>query len=628
MLDTIKRYSNTWVAKILMGLLILSFGLFGIANVFTNLGSTNVARVGNQSISAVDFERAYRGQLNNFAQQTGQVPTPEQAVAFGIPGSVITQLAGTATVDNLVENFGVGASDDMVAKLVAQDPNFSSTLGLFDRQRFNQILAQSGYTESEYVKAQAGSVKRNQIVDGLFGGLSAPKTILEISNRYENDSRTLDYFTLGETALGEVDAPTEEELTTYLADNQRFYRTQETRNIDILVLTPATLAKTITVSDADIEAEYAKTGASFISPETRDVKVITLNDAAQASVLAGLNLSGSAFDNLLSSMGLSENVQTLGQVAQSDIEDADIATAAFANAAGISVVPGETANKMVVVSNIVEGGAQPLDQVRDQVAQLAAERQAKTLIADKIDEIEELRATLAPIKTIADQFGLTVETIEVTSSGGGLIGLEGLPAEAPSRLLPAIAAAEQDKLLPAVTLGADSMAWFDLNSTTQARDQTLEEVRLILLASWIQEKNDAALDEKATELVTALNDGGDIFEVASTVGQIPLPSLNVTRQGDGGAITAQVAAAAFQGGEDYIGSAKTDDGNYVIFKVSALNEADPEEVDQELLERLGLGLADNVYQQFIAAKREDFGFSVNQTAINQLLALSSNTHSR
>ncbi len=266
MLDTIKSYSRTWVAKVLMGLLILSFGLFGIANVFTNLGSTNVARVGNQSISSVDFERAYRGQLNNFAQQTGQAPTPEQAVAFGIPGSVISQLAGTATVDNLVENYGVGASDELVAGLVALDPNFSSTLGLFDRQRFNQILAQSGYTESEYVKAQASSVKRSQIVDGLFGGISAPKTVFEISNRFENDSRTLDYFSLGETALGEIAAPTEEELTTYLVDNQRFYRTQETRNIDILVLTPATLAKTITVSEADIEAEYAKTGASFISP--------------------------------------------------------------------------------------------------------------------------------------------------------------------------------------------------------------------------------------------------------------------------------------------------------------------------------------------------------------------------
>ena len=329
-------------------------------------------------------------------------------------------------------------------------------------------------------------------------------------------------------------------------------------------------------------------------------------------------------------MGLSENVQELGTVTQGEIEDVDVATAAFANAAGVSIVPGESSNKLVMVSNIVAGGQQALEQVRDQVAQLAAERQAKTLIIDKIDQIEEMRDTLAPINTIASRFDLVVKTIEVTSNGGGLIELEGLPENALSRLFPAIAAAEEGKLLPAVTLGADSMAWFDLNSTTDARDQTLEEVRVIVLASWLQEKNDAALDKKAEEIVAALNDGGDIFEVATSVGQIPLPSLSVTRQGDGGAIDAQVAAASFQGGEDYVGSAKTADGNYVIFKVSSLSAADPAEVDQELLDRLGVGLADNVYQQFIAAKREDFGFSVNQTAINQLLALGSNTntHSR
>ena len=96
MLDTIKRYSNTWIAKIFMGVLILSFGLSGIAYVFTDLGTSTIARVGNESISPVDFDRAYRNQLNNFAQQYGQVPTPEQAQALGIPATVISELTNLA----------------------------------------------------------------------------------------------------------------------------------------------------------------------------------------------------------------------------------------------------------------------------------------------------------------------------------------------------------------------------------------------------------------------------------------------------------------------------------------------------------------------------------------------------
>ena len=624
MLDTIKRYSNTWVAKILMGLLILSFGLFGIANVFTNLGSTSVARVGNVSISAVDFDRAYRGQLNNFAQQYGRVPTPEQAVAFGIPGSVLTQLGGNATLDNLVQEFGVGASDDMVAKVVADDPNFSSTLGLFDRTRFNQILRQSGYTESEYVNAQAESVRRNQIVNGLFGGVSAPKTILEMSNRFQNDTRSIDYFTLTDAALGEIATPTDEELTAFMQENQNLYRTEEMRNIDILVLTPETLGKTLEVSDAEIEAEYARTGTNYIAPETRNIKVVTLNDASQSSLLSGLSLSDAAFDNLLASMGLADSLEDLGQVAKDAIEDTAVADAAFGmDEAGLTVVVGETGTKAILVSNIVEGGQQPLDAVREQVAQAAATRAAKTIILDKIDEIEELRATLKPITEIAAEFGLTTENIDVTPSGGGLGGLEGLPAGATSRLLPTITSAELDKLLPAVSLGADEMAWFDLNKITEARDQTLDEVRPLVTASWVQQQKDEALGKKAEELVASLESGDELAQVAASVGVQTQTALNITRQG-GGEVAPGVASAAFQGGEGHVGSAQTSDGDHVIFKVTWLNAAAPQEIDEQMQQSIAAGLADNVYQQFITAKRDDLGFNINQGAINQLLSLDAN----
>jgi len=621
MLDTFKRYSNTWVAKILMGLLILSFGLFGIANVFTNLGSTNVARVGNVSISAADFDRAYRGQLNNFAQQYGQVPTPEQAVAFGIPGSVVAQLAGNATLDNLVGTYGIGASDDMVAKLVAADPNFSSTLGLFDRQRFNQILRQSGYTESDYVNAQAESVKRNQVIEGLFGGISAPTTILEISNSYRNDNRSIEFFTLTDSVLGEVDAPTDEELTTYLAENQQLYRTEEVRNIDILVLTPETLAKTLTVTDAEIEAEYASTGASYIAPETRNVKIVSLATPGQAALLGGLSVNSVEFDNLLANMGLSESVEDLGQVTQAGIADTSVADAAFGmTEAGLSVVVGETGSKAILVSNITAGGQQPLDQVRDQVAEAAAVRQAKSIIVDKIDEIEELRATLSPITDIAAQFSLNATNVDVTPSGGGFASIDGLPAGATSRLLPTISSAELDKLLPAVALSADSMAWFDLNQITEARDQTLEEVRPLLLASWLQGKKSEALAEKAKELVAALEAGDELDAVATTVGLETETAINVSREGTSD-ISAQVAAAAFQGGEGHVGSSLTAEGDHVIFKVTWLNAAPAQELDQQMQDSVAAGIADNTYQQFINAKRDDFGFNVNQGAINQLLSL-------
>jgi peptidyl-prolyl cis-trans isomerase D len=626
MLDTIKRYSNTWVAKIFMGVLILSFGLSGIAYVFTNLGTSTVARVGNESISAVDFDRAYRNQLNNFAQQYGQVPTPEQAQALGIPGNVLNELTSLAALDNIVNDFGVGASDDMIAEAVADDPNFQGTLSGFDRQMFNQILSRSGYTPAEYTALQADNVKRAQVIRGLFEGVPAPRTILEISHHFQNDTRTIDYFELSEAALGEIEAPTEEQLTDYLAANQADYRTEETRNIDILILTPDTLGATMEVTDEEIAAEYEKSGAAFIAPPTREVKLVELEDASQSQLLSGLAVSGAALDNLLASLGLSDKLEDLGRVSEEEIADVTISDAAFGmETPGVTVVAGEDRTIVVITSNFDEGGQQPLEEVRNEVKQRAAARKAKEVILDRIDEIEELRATLQPIKDIAAQFDLTTHNVDVTPTGAELAALDDMPDGGVGRVLPQVTAAELDKLLPAVSLGANEMAWFDLNKITEARDQTLDEVRPLLTANWLQEQKDKMLQEKADGLEAALKAGKDMTEVAQTVGQFPLASQAFNRRGDGVAITGDVAGAAFEGGEGHTGSVATADGNYVLFKVTSITKADlPEELDEELYDSLGEAIADNVYQQFVSAKRNELGYTVNQQALSQLLAISNN----
>lgn len=624
MLDSFKRASNSWIAKIFMGILILSFGLSGIAYVFLDLGSSTIGRVGNESISTVEFERAYRSQLNNFANQYGRVPTPEQAAAFGIPGEVLNSLSGTATLDNLITAYGVGASDEMVATAISEDPNFSSTLGLFDEGRFNQILAQSGYTQGDYVALQTKNAQRSQLIRGLFEGSMAPKTILEIANRIENDSRTLDYFEVGENSLGEIAAPTEEELATYLTDNQFSYKTEEIRNVDVLIVSPEVLAKNVEVTEAQIEAEYEKTGASFVTPATRNVKEVTLANDGQANLLTGLSFTSATFDNMVSSLGLDTNVVDLGNVAQADITDTAVADAAFGlEAPGISIVVTETAQKVIFASDFNDGGQQPLSEIRNQIAQKAAEREAKTFVLDQIDEIEELRATLSPIKDIAAQFNLDVQTVDVAPTGSGLEDVTALADDSAGRVLQAISVAELDKLLPAVSLGADSMAWFDLNGITEARDQTVEEVRPILVASWLQEQKNKLLAEKAQELVASIEAGEDIATVANTVGQFALPSLATTRSGDGGSITASVANVAFQGGEGYSSYAPTEDGNYIIFQVSGTTDSSTAEINEELLESLSGNLADNLFQQYISAKRDELGYSVNQEALAQILALSS-----
>ena len=70
MLNLMRRFATTLVGKILGGLLLIGMAGFGISNVILDLGSTTLARVGNEDITTTQFSRAYQQQLNQFAQQT------------------------------------------------------------------------------------------------------------------------------------------------------------------------------------------------------------------------------------------------------------------------------------------------------------------------------------------------------------------------------------------------------------------------------------------------------------------------------------------------------------------------------------------------------------------------------
>lgn len=621
MLDTFKRYSNTWVAKILMALLILSFGLFGIANVFTNLGSSSVARVGNQSISAVEFDRAYRTQLNNIAHQTGRQPSPEEAMAFGIPGSVLNQLASNAALDQMVADFGVGASDEMVSEMIAQDPNFATTLGVFDRQQFTQMLRQNGYTESEYIDAQAESVQRSQVIRGLFGGAMAPKTILQITNRVQNDTRTIDYFTLSNNVLDPIDAPTEEQLATYLEENQAQYRAEAQKQIEVLVLTPESLARSLDASEEELRAEYDASGDQLTSDETRNVTLWRLKDDAQAQTLVEGIAQGQSLDQILAANNFGITATPLGQISRGQISDETIANAAFDGDKGLTIADAADGKVAVMVRNIVPETQLSFEDARDELVARVNAKKASDIIIDKIDEIEEQRATLRSIGEIAADVGLETQTVDVTRSGVGLDQIGDLPAEGEQRLLTAINNAEQDALLPAVTIGANAMAWFDLLQEIAARDLTLEEVRDDLETAWMQDQRAQALAEKANELVAEVDQGTPIFDVASKVGQIAQPSLPLTRRGDGSFITANVATAAFSGGEGFADAVQLQDGTYLVFQVTGITAAEPSDIEQDNLIALSDSVADDLYQQFITARRDDLGVSINQGTLNQILSL-------
>ena len=100
MMESMRNAAKSWVAKLLIGLLAVSFGVWGIADVFRNGGGTTLAHVGSAEISGQEFSQAFNQYLQNLTRQTGQGSTPEEARKLGVDRAVLNDLIQSAAVAN------------------------------------------------------------------------------------------------------------------------------------------------------------------------------------------------------------------------------------------------------------------------------------------------------------------------------------------------------------------------------------------------------------------------------------------------------------------------------------------------------------------------------------------------
>src|ERR1700759_1548875 len=128
MLRGLRKASSNWLGKSIMTLvmrvLIVNFGVWGIADIFRGFGQSTVAKVGHTEISLNEFRQIYTDRLQQIGRQFGRPLTPEQARAFGLDRQVLQQTIAEAALDENARRLGLGQSDDQIRDVIMNDPNF------------------------------------------------------------------------------------------------------------------------------------------------------------------------------------------------------------------------------------------------------------------------------------------------------------------------------------------------------------------------------------------------------------------------------------------------------------------------------------------------------------------------
>ena len=630
MLRGIHKASSTWLGKAVMaavmGVIAVSFAIWGIGDIFRGFGRNAVATIGGTEISIEQFRQFYNDRLQQLGRQVGRPITPDEARARGLDRQLLAQLVAETTIDEQAKQLRLGIDNAEIAKRITSDPSFRGANGQFDRQRFEQIIRQAGFTESRFIEEQRRSMLRRQLAQSVTGDLKVPATALAALNQYQNEKRQIEYVALEAAQAGDVPAPTPEVLNKYFDERKTLFRAPEYRNITLLSLAPSDLAKPDAVTDADAKAYFEQHKDSYGKPEKREVRQIVFQKPEEAADARERITKGAKFDDIAKERQLKESDTDLGMVAKSDIIDSAVADAAFSLKPGETSAPvkGRFGTVLLQVGKIEPGEEKTYEQVAAQIKREMAESRAKSEVGNLRDKIEDERAAGSTLAETAKKLGLKSVSIEaVDRSGRGLDGkpVTGLP-QTPNVISAAFASdvgVDTDPL----QLPGGGYLYYDVTGVTPSRERPLEEVKDQVTARWRDDEIAKRLQAKADDLVGKLKAGTSFAQAASEAGLNVETAKDLQRGKSGGFIPAKTIEAVFRTPKGTPASAEGGkETERFVFRVTDVVDP-PFEAGtpqgQAITTTLQSSYTDDLLSEYVARLENDFGVTVNPSALNQVI---------
>ncbi|MGB8400221.1 SurA N-terminal domain-containing protein [Bradyrhizobium sp.] len=628
MLRGMRKASSNWLGKTIMaavmGVLIVSFGIWGIADIFKGFGQSSLAKIGRTEITTEQFRQIYTDRLQQLGRQFGRPLTMDQARAFGLDRQVLQQTVAEAALDEQARRIGLGQSEAETMRTIYNDPNFKGLNGQFDPARFQSVIRQFGYSEQRYRAEQRRVALRRQITGTISAGLEPPKALIDALTRFQNEQRSIEYVKLDAAQAGTIDPPSPETLAAYFDDHKTQFRAPEYRKLSFVLITPDEIGRSTDISDEDAKKIFEQRRDRLGTPEKREVSQMVFANSEEALSARGRIAAGMSFDDLAKERNLKLSDVDLGMIAKSAIIDPAIAEAAFSLPSGevSQPVSGRFGVALVKIGKIEPGVTPTYESLAAQVKKEVATERARARVAELQNKMEDERGGGANVVEAAQKLGLTAVTIDAVDRSGRL------PAGQPVTTIPRGLDVVSQAFSSDVGVDNDPIqfnggyVWYDVLGITPSRERSLDEVKDQVEAKWREDQIASRLRVKATEMVGKIEHGGKLADEAAAMGSKVEAAAGFRRDVSLPGVPAAATAAAFRTAKDGVGQTSGAGGSeWIVFRVTDVTVPSADMAAGEvkkMKETLQRGLTDEQVAQYVTKIESEIGTSVNQAAFAQV----------
>lgn len=585
MLSFIRKGLSSFVVTLLLGVLVVSFAIWGIGDAFRFNSSNTLATIGDGKVTPADFVREFHNALNGYRQQAGADVSVEQAKQLGLPQQILEQMVSRETFDEAAKKLHLTASDKQVFEVVHAIPAFQNSFKEFDKALYENVLKTNGLTPHQFEAMARADIPRDQLLRTIGMSAHLPGELARRLFAYHGEDRTIDYLRFQASTVTAIKEPTDADLAAYYGAHKDKYMAPEYRALSYIVLDANNFMKQIEVTDQDLKTYYDGHLDQYNKPEQRDVVQIVVGEKAKADAVAAALKGGKDFATVaheIAEMG-PEDI-ALGTQTRAALEGSlgkPVADAVFALAAGGVTAPIESSFgwHILKVQAVKPGETVPLDAVRATVEADLRKEKAQDQLYQVTSRIEDDIAGGMTLPELAKKLDVPLEKV-------GAVDAQGFAQDGSRAALPEIKgflekafATEPEADLELQEADQNRYFLLAVDSITPKAQRPLEAVRASVTENWKTEERAKAATASAEAAKKALADGqpfDSVKALANGGGQANVPVSRLPKPGTAN-LPPELKNAAFSTAKDQsVIVPSPDKDGVLLIRVTSITPGNPD----------------------------------------------------
>ncbi len=621
MLTMMRNMLRSKAAGGLFVLLIVAMAAWGVTDIFAGGSGRNIVAAGDRGFNQAQLDADIERYLRNAQDDRGRTLTKEEALQQGIVDRVYQDKAFETVLTAYADKLGIAATTGAIAETIRTNPTFQDTTGIFDAQRYSQLLDANGFRESDYEANLEASMTIERLQRLPITGLKVPVALARLQAAYTGELRTASWFVLQQSELPDIAEPTDEDLQALYDSRKDVLREPERRGVSMIRLSPEDFTGQAVVSEADISGFYdAYKADRYTGPDSRAFTEFVFGDETVARDALGRIAGGASAEAITTALSTA-----LKSGRREVVTNERLADQVFSPSAQVGSIhgPQPVGGEFVVLrlETITPGASTPLEDVREAIQQELARQQAIGLFYEAVPVFDDLIGTGADLEGIAEELKTPVLSFApVDTSGMTEDGARYTPLVTAPGVLDSIFDRPEGQTTERFT--DDEVTWLArVDKIVPERQPAFEDVKETIAFTWTQQKQSEQLLSVSSQIETAIREGSTLAEQAANYGTVieslprPVSRTNTDLQLPRQLINALFAANA--PGETF--STPGLPGQTIIMQVTNIDRPASETLDllaESTAVNIQNNIAEDLFRAYLTSIQDDIDVKTNAAALD------------